>query len=452
MILLRGIRLLYTGLEELSGKDLLIDGGRIEQIADSIDPGKLPTRDVEIVDCSNLLVLPGFINTHHHFYQTLQRCIPEVQDSPLFDWLVFLYEIWRNLDDEAIYWSTLVACGELAKTGCTTTTDNLYVFPRGVSGDFIDVEIEAALKLGLRFHPTRGSMSRGRSKGGLPPDDVVQSGGEILKDSERLIQRYHNPEPGAMTRIALGPCSPFSVSKELLIETRKLASAYGVLLHTHLAETQDEIAYCKDKYGKRPLALMEECGWLGDDVWFAHGIHFSDEELQKLKDTHTGICHCPTSNMRLGSGCARIPEMLSLGVRVGLGVDGSASNDSSDMLGELRNCFLLHRLSGGSAAITTRQVLEMATTGGASLLGRDDVGTLEIGKCADIIGIDVSEISRAGAVHDYLGSVVLCGSCHNVAFTIVNGKFVVRNGRLVNVDEDEVVARANEIALRLRTK
>lgn len=447
MILLRNIRLLYTGTEELSGKDLLIKENRIAQIADRID---LENEDktVELIDCSEMLVLPGLVNTHHHFYQTLQRCIPEVQNSPLFDWLIHLYEIWRNLDDEAVYWSTLVACGELAKTGCTTTTDNLYVFPRGTSASFIDVEIEAALKVGLRFHPTRGSMSLGRSKGGLPPDDVVQAEDEIIKDSERLIERYHDSEPGAMTRIALGPCSPFSISKDLLIETRNLASAYGVLLHTHLAETNDEITYCQEKYGKRPLELMEECGWLGSDVWFAHGIHFNDEELRKIKVTDTGISHCPTSNMRLGSGRARIPEMLSRGIRVGLGVDGSASNDSSDMLAELRNCFLLHRL-GGSGAITTRQVLKMATLGGASLLARNDIGTIEVGKCADIIGIDLSEISRAGAIHDYLGSVVLCGSCHNVSLSIINGRAVVRGGRLVNVDEDEIVSRANEISLRL---
>jgi len=449
LILLKDINLLFTGTEELSDKDVLIGEGRIVKIADRIDPQELE-QSAEVIDCSGMVVLPGLVNCHHHFYQTLQRCIPEVQDSPLFDWLVYLYEIWKNLDEDAIYWSTLVACAELARTGCTTTTDNLYVFPRGVSSNFIDVEIEAALKIGLRFHPTRGSMSLGRSKGGLPPDEVVQSEDEILKDSERLIDRYHDSQPGAMTRIALGPCSPFSVSKELLKATRELASKRGVLLHTHLAETEDETTYCIENYGKRPLELMEECGWLGGDVWFAHGIHFTDAELAKLRATNTGICHCPTSNMRLGSGCARIPEMLSKGIRVGLGVDGSASNDTSDMLGELRNCFLLHRLVGGSQAITTRQVLRMATQGGASLLGRDDIGSIEVGKCADVIGIRVTDISHAGAIHDLIGSLILCGSCHNVAFTIVNGRFVVRDGNLVTVSEDEIVARANKIARHLR--
>lgn len=449
MILLKDILLLYTGAEELAGWDVLIEGNTISRVAERIDVGDIRDTGLEKIDCSRMVVLPGLVNTHHHFFQTLQRCLREVQDSPLFDWLTRLYEIWRHMDDDSIYVSTLVACGELLRTGCTTSTDNLYVFPRGRSSRFIDVEIEAASKIGIRFHPTRGSMARGRSQGGLPPDDIVQSEDEILADSRRLVDTYHDPEPGAMVRIALGPCSPFSVSERLLKDTRQLASDRGVLLHTHLAETEDETAYCMEHYGIRPLALMERCGWLSPDVWFAHGIHFTPAELEKIRDTGTGVCHCPTSNMRLGSGRARIPEMLNMGIRVGLGVDGSASNDTSDMLGELRNCFLLQRLAGGSSAITARQVIQLATKGGADLLGRDDIGTVGEGKCADLIGVDVSEISRAGAVHDYLASLVLCGMNHTVDLAIVNGRVVVREGKLLTIDEEEIVSEANRAALRL---
>jgi len=479
LILLKDILLLYTGTEEIYGADVVIDGNRITQIGKGLDAGRLnadhgtrsdagglkadtgvrPGRgrqpdggrpeEVEVIDCRNLVVLPGFVNTHHHFYQTLQRCVREIQDAPLFSWLKRLYQIWKHLDDDSVYWSTLVACGELLKTGCTTSTDNLYVFPRGKSSRFIDVEIEAAGRIGMRFHPTRGSMSRGERDGGLPPDEVVQTEGEILEDSERLVSTYHDPSPGAMVRIALAPCSPFSVSEKGLRETADFARKKGVLLHTHLAETEDETAYCLEKYGVRPLDLMERCGWVGRDVWFAHGVHFTDAELAKLAQTDTGICHCPTSNMRLGSGRARVPEMLRLGIRVGLGVDGSASNDSSDMLGELRNCFLVQRLAAGSGAITARDVINLATRGGASLLARDDIGSLRPGMVADLVGINVFDIAHAGALHDYLASLVLCGASHEVDLTIVNGRVVVREGRLLTVDEDEVVRNANAAAKRM---
>jgi cytosine/adenosine deaminase-related metal-dependent hydrolase len=449
LILLKNICLLFTGREELSGKDLLIEGPSVSRIDDTIEIAGADASGLERIDCSNMVVLPGLVNTHHHFYQTLQRCLPEVQDVPLFSWLTRLYEIWKHMDEDSVRWSTLVACGELLKTGCTTTTDNLYVFPRGSSKRFIDVEIEAASAAGIRFHPTRGSMSRGKAQGGLPPDEVVQTEDEILEDSERLIAEYHDPGPGAMVRIALGPCSPFSVSERLLKETRDLASKRGVLLHTHLAETEDETDYCVERYGVRPLELMERCGWLGRDVWYAHGIHFTDEEILKLKETETGICHCPTSNMRLGSGCARVPEMLRMGIRLGLGVDGSASNDTSDMLAELRNCFLLQRLSGGSSAITARQVLDLATVGGADLLGRNDIGLLRPGMSADLVGVDISDISHAGSLHDRLASIVMCGCDHSVSLNIVNGRVVVRDRRLVSMDEEEVVEGANRAARRL---
>jgi cytosine/adenosine deaminase-related metal-dependent hydrolase len=447
VILLKNINTLFTGTEDIHGTDILIEGNRISRVEPDVRVESVGRAPQEI-DCSDMVMIPGLVNTHHHFFQTLQRCLPEVQDAALFDWLVRLYEIWKHMDEESVYWSTLVACGELLKTGCTTASDQLYVFPEWAGGRLADVEIEAAAKAGIRFHPTRGSMSRGKSSGGLPPDVVVQTEAEILEDSERLIDAYHDPEPGSMVRIALAPCSPFSVSEDLLKETRALASGKGVLLHTHLAETEDENSYCIENYGVRPMELMERCGWVGPDVWYAHGIHFTDEELKRLKHTGTGVCHCPTSNMRLGSGVARVPEMIEMGIRVGLGVDGSASNDSSDMLGEVRNCFLLNRL-GGSAAITARDALRLGTGGGASLLGRDDIGRIEPGKVADIVGIKVSTIDRAGALHDYTASLVLCGCNHTVDLNIVNGKIVVRDGRLLTMDEPEVVRRANLAARRL---
>ncbi len=448
MIILRNIHSLYSGNDEATDVDVLIEGNRISGIGRNLAvPG--PAGGAEIIDCSRCVVMPGLVNAHHHFYQTLQRCIPSVQNEPLFKWLTALYEVWKHLDEDAVHWSTLVACGELLKSGCTTSTDQFYVFPRGTSGRFIDVEIEAASAIGLRFQPTRGSMSLGRSQGGLPPDEVVQTEDEILADCERLIEQYHDPGFGAMVRIALGPCSPFSVSKDLLVRTRNLADRTGALLHTHIAETADEEEYCLEAYGMRPVELMEACGWLGPDVWYAHGIHFNDHELEVLKKSGTGICHCPTSNMRLGSGAARVPEMIEMGIRVGLGVDGSASNDSSDMLAELRNCFLLHRLVGGGGAITARQVIDIATRGGASLLARDDIGTIAEGRAADVIGVDISGISHAGAIHDYIASMVICGGSHTVDFSIVNGVVVVRDGHLTQVDEAEVVRKGNEAALRM---
>jgi cytosine/adenosine deaminase-related metal-dependent hydrolase len=448
LILLKDICALYTGDGEESGADVLIEGNRIKSIGKSLESAAAGG-DLETIDCSGMVVMPGLVNTHHHFYQTLQRCVPQVQNEPLFKWLTKLYQIWKHLDDDAVHWSTLVACGELLKTGCTTSIDQFYVFPRGTSGRFIDIEIEAASAIGMRFQPARGSMSLGKSQGGLPPDEVVQTEDEILADSERLIEEYHDPGFGAMVRIALGPCSPFSVTRDLLVKTRDLADRTGALLHTHIAETKDEEEYCLEAYGMRPLELMKDCGWLGEDVWYAHGIHFNDEELEILKSSGTGICHCPTSNMRLGSGAARVPEMIEMGIRVGLGVDGSASNDSSDMLAELRNCFLLQRLVAGGGAITARQVIDIATRGGASLLARDDIGAIEEGKAADVIGIDVSDISHAGALHDYVASTVICGGGRPVRFSIVNGKVVVRDGELTQVDEAEVVKRANEAARRM---
>jgi cytosine/adenosine deaminase-related metal-dependent hydrolase len=450
-ILLRNIYHLVTrsgdggSLERRRGVDLLIEGQRIADIGEG-----LPRGDATEIDASTKLVMPGLVNTHHHMYQTLQRNIPAVQDAKLFDWLVSLYEIWRHLTPETIRISTMLACSELIKTGCTTSMDHHYVFPQGVNPELIAVQLAAAEQVGIRFCATRGSMSRGKSKGGLPPDSVVQDEETILKHSEELIQRHHDPEPLAMARLALAPCSPFSVSEELMRQTAELARQHEVRLHTHLAETQDEESYCLEKYGCRPLGLMERLGWLGADVWFAHGIHFNDEEIELLAKTHTGVAHCPSSNMRLGSGIARVPEMLrKKTIPVGLAVDGSASNDTSDMMGEMRSCLLLHRVLGGAGAITAEQVLDLATRGGAALLGWPEAGSLEVGKAADVVLVEMDRLDYAGALSDPLAAVMFSGLSHQVHTVIVNGRVVLKEGALVNVDEGALRHQANQEARRM---
>jgi 8-oxoguanine deaminase len=442
-ILLRDIYHLVTsaGAERQRGVDLLIEGTTISAIGRG-----LPADGARVIDASTKLVMPGLVNTHHHMYQTLQRNIPAVQNAKLFDWLIALYEIWRHITPEAISISTQLACAELLKTGCTTTTDHHYVFPQGVREDLIGLQFEAAARVGVRFCATRGSMSRGRSRGGLPPDSVVQDEETILRASEELIAKYHDPAPLSMRRLALAPCSPFSVSEELMQQTAVLARRHGVRLHTHLAETKDEEAFCLENHGCRPLGLMERLGWIGDDVWFAHGVHFDDAELQLLARTHTGVAHCPSSNMRLGSGIARVPELLKLGVPVGLAVDGSASNDSSDMLGELRACLLLHRVLGGAGAITAEQVLELGTIGGARLLGWSTIGTLAPGKAADLALVEMDRLDYVGALSDPLAAVIFSGCSHEVDTAIVNGAVVLEGGRVLGIDEAALRRDANRIA------
>ncbi len=320
--------------------DILIENNLIKKVGKNL----IIDKPCKIIDCTDKIVLPGFINLHHHFYQVLTRNIPKVQNAKLFDWLIYLYEIWKNLDEEAIYYSTKVALIELALTGCTYTSDHLYVFPKAIKKNFIDIQFEVAKELGIRFHPTRGAMSLGKANGGLPPDQVVQTEDEILEDFERLINKYHNSNKYSMARLSLAPCSPFSVTEKLMKQTIEFARKKKIKCHTHLAETLDEEKFCIHKFGLRPLEYMEKVGWIGPDVWFAHGIFFNDNELDLLAKTRTGISHCPTSNMRLGSGYARVPEMLKKNILVGLGVDGSASNDSSNMLRELKNTLLIHRI------------------------------------------------------------------------------------------------------------
>ncbi len=350
-------------------------------------------------DATGCVVLPGLINTHHHLFQTRTRAHAAVADRELFDWLKALYPVWARLGDEQFHQAALVGFQELMRSGCTTTTDHHYLFPADASPHLIDITILAAREAGMRFHPTRGSMSRSVKDGGLPPDSVVQDEETILADCERLIRKFHDPQPGAMVRVALAPCSPFSVSETLMRRTADLARRYGVRLHTHLAETRDEDAYCGQVYGRRPVDFLESVGWLADDVWLAHGIWFDDEEIARLGRARVAVAHCPSSNMRLGSGICRVRDLRAAGCPVGLAVDGSASNDSSNMLAELRQTLLLHRVLGGASAMTVQEVLEMATLGGAQCLGREDLGSLETGKACDLAVFDLEAIGYDGCLH-----------------------------------------------------
>jgi len=404
----------------------------------------------KVIDAEGMFVYPGLINTHHHLYQTFTRNLPQVQNLELFDWLVTLYEIWRGLNPEMIYYSAVVGMGELLKYGCTTCFDHHYVFPKENSA-FIDQQFLAAEKLGMRFHASRGSMSRGKSNGGLPPDELVQSVEEILEESSQLIESYHDTSKYSMRQIVLAPCSPFSVTSELMIRTAELARKNNVRLHTHLAETKDEEDYCIEKYNMRPLDYMESLGWLGKDVWFAHGIHFSDQELYRLACTQTGVAHCPISNQKLSSGIAKIPRMLELGVPVGLAVDGSASNDGSNLLAELRAAFLLHRLQASLQAPSGYEILKMGTKGGAKILGRDDIRSIEEGKAAGLLMIDSNQLEYVGACSDPKSLLATVGVNRPVAYTIVNGKIVAQQGELCDLDEQEIVHKANILVNNLLT-
>lgn len=434
-----------AGRRVLPGASLYAEGQRIVAIGTELP---YQTADV-VIDGRDKVVYPGLISTHHHLYQTFTRNIPRAQDVTLFDWLITLYEIWRGLRPEDIYLSALVGLGELLKTGCTTATDHFYCFPDGVSGELIDEEVRAAGELGMRFHPTRGSMSRGKSRGGLPPDEVCQDEEIILRDTRRVIEKFHDPSPFAMVRVGVAPCSPFSVTTDLMRQAAELARSYGVMLHTHLAETLDEEDYCMQVYGKRPLEYMEECGWLGGDVWYAHGIHFNDEEIGRIGRTRSGVCHCPMSNMKLASGLCQVPKLLRAGARVGLGVDGSASNDSSNMLLEVRVGYLLHKFAHGPQSFDAGDLLALATRGSAQVINRPELGSLEVGKAADLFLIDVNQIGFAGALHDDMSLPVVTGSTQVVDTTVVGGRVVVQGGRLTGIDEEQVARRARAASLRL---
>lgn len=396
----------------------------------------------QVIDGSGMLCYPGLVNTHHHLYQVFSRNLPQVQNLELFDWLTALYQVWKGLNPDTVRLSSLVGIGELMKNGCTTVFDHHYVFPNQ-AGDLTGAQWEAAKQLGVRMHFSRGSMDRSQKDGGLPPDSVVQTVDEILRDSVELIQRWQDNSFQSMHRIALAPCSPFSVSDTLLKESAALARAYHVRLHTHLCETLDEERFTLETTGLRPLNYMERLGWVGPDVWYAHGIHFNDRELRLLADTGTGVCHCPISNMKLSSGIARIPEMLALGVPVGLGVDGSASNDGSNLLEELRVCYLLHRLNASGKAPSGYDVLKLATQGSARLLGRaQEIGSLETGKCADFFLVKANRLELVGACRDPKSVLATVGLKGPVDYTVVNGKVTVEQGRLVSVDEERLVWEA----------
>jgi 8-oxoguanine deaminase len=460
-LLIRNADLLVTmdaQAREISGGSMIIRDGIIEQVGRNVE---IPSRIDQVLDMSGSIVMPGLINTHHHFYQTLTRAVPDAQNVNLFNWLKTLYPIWARMTPDDIYISTQTALAELALSGCTTASDHLYIFPNGSK---LDDEINAAKEIGVRLHASRGSMSLGASKGGLPPDEVVEDEAFILKDSQRVIETYHDPNIGSFTQVALAPCSPFSVTQELMIESARMARHYGVHLHTHLAETEDELTYCVDRFGLRPVALMDSLDWIGDDVWFAHSVYVNQPEIDLYARTGCGVAHCPTSNMRLASGIAPIRAMLKAGVKVGIGVDGSASNDGSHMLNEIRQAMLLARLDAGLKGaslsnpessqpgfynlMTARQILQTATVGGARVLGRNDIGSLEPGKCADFFSINLNRLEYAGALHDPLAALVFC-TPGRVDTTVVHGKIIVQNGELLTIDLPTLIQKHNSASKHL---
>lgn len=434
---------------EIPDGGMIVRDGMIESVAASED---LESVEVETVDLGGHLVFPGLINTHHHLYQTLTRAMPGAQDENLFEWLRTLYPIWARLTPEAVYISALVGMAELLLSGCTTSSDHLYVFPNGAC---LDDTIRAAQDIGLRFHPTRGSMSLGESAGGLPPDSLVESETAILADSRRVVENFHDPSRGAMLRVALAPCSPFSVTADLMRASAEMAADYGIQLHTHLAETIDEENFCVEKFGRKPLDYVRDLGWEGEDVWFAHMVHLKGDEIQALAGSGCGVAHCPTSNMRLASGIAPLQAFRRAGVDVGLGVDGSASNDGSHMLAEGRQAMLLARLKlaesrrrgemSSDVQLSARDVIELATLGGAAVLRRNDIGALEVGNCADFFAVKTERLAYAGALHDPVAAAVLCAP-QQADLVVVNGRMVVENGRINTVEMGEVIERHNKIS------
>lgn len=426
----------------LENVDMYIENGLIHSIGHNLPPAR------QTLDATGMAVYPGLINTHHHLYQVLTRNLPWVQNLELFDWLIALYEIWQNLDENAVYHSSMAGMGELLKTGCTTVFDHHYVFPKQ-SKNLLSAQFAAAQELGVRMVCSRGSMSLSKRDGGLPPDKVVQTVDEIIQESQRAVEKFHDPSFGSMRQVVLAPCSPFSVTEELMRQSALLAQALNVRLHTHLAETKDEERFVLEKTGMRPLAYMESLGWTGPNVWFAHGIHFNEDELAFLAKTGTGVAHCPASNMKLASGVCRVPEMLKLGVPLGLAVDGSASNDGSNLLEEMRTAYLLHRLTYAENAPSGYEILKIATSGGAKILGRNDIGSLEIGLCADFFAVRENRLELSGACFDVGSMLSTVGLCGGVDITAVNGHIVVRDGHLSNICEESLAANANAAAAKM---
>ncbi|MGA0569765.1 8-oxoguanine deaminase [Variovorax sp. VNK109] len=454
-LLIRNARCIATmddASTEWRDASVFIRGHIIEAIGPATD---LPQTADEVIDAHGHLVTPGLVNTHHHMYQSLTRAIPGVQDAELFSWLRGLYPIWAGLTPEMVRVSTQVAMAELLMSGCTTSSDHLYIYPNGVR---LDDSIEAAQAIGMRFTATRGSMSVGQSQGGLPPDRVVEKEDAILKDTQRVIEAWHDAGHGAMVQVGVAPCSPFSVSRDLMRESAALARSHGVRLHTHLAENDHDIAYSREKFNCTPAEYAQDLGWLGDDVWHAHCVKLDDEGISLFAATRTGVAHCPCSNMRLASGIAPVRRMVDAGVPVGLGVDGSASNDAAHMVNEARQAMLLARVGRslepfgcdhGPSSMTARDALALATRGGARVLGRSDIGHLAPGMCADLAIFDLRTLGFAGgAVHDPVGALLLCAS-PQAAWTIVNGQVVVREGRLATLELAPLVERHNALAVEL---
>ncbi|MFN3991551.1 MAG: 8-oxoguanine deaminase [Tabrizicola flagellatus] len=424
---------------ELRGADVLIRGGIIA----GVGPG-LSDEGVEVIEARGCVVTPGLVNTHHHLYQTLTRAVPGGQDALLFGWLKTLYPIWARFGPEEMFVSAQVGLAELALSGCTLTSDHLYLFPNGAR---LDDTIAAAGEVGLRFHPTRGAMSIGESAGGLPPDSLVETETAILEDMIRVVDRFHDPLPGAMVRVGLAPCSPFSVSRELMRDSALLARDKRVMLHAHLAENDEDIAYSLERFGCRPGQYAEDLGWTGADVWHAHCVKLDGSEIELFNQSRTGISHCPCSNCRLGSGIAPIRAMRDAGCLVGLGVDGSASNDAGNLVAEARMAMLLQRVALGADAMGAREALEIATLGGAQVLGRDDLGSVEPGKRADLAIWDLRGVEAAGA-WDPVAALILCGP-GRVRDLIVEGRQIVRDGQLVRLDLSRLLEQQRRLAVRL---
>ncbi len=452
-LLIRHATLLVTmdaQRREIADGAVFVRDGVIEAVGAS---AQLPPTADEVIDASGQIVIPGLVNTHHHFYQTLTRALPAAQDAELFTWLKTLYPIWARLTPEMAFVSTQTAMAELLLSGCTTSADHLYLFPNGTR---LDDTLEAAAQIGMRFHAARGAMSVGESQGGLPPDRVVEDEAEILKDTQRLIERWHDPKRHAMQRIVVAPCSPFSVSRELMRDAALLARSFGstqgVSLHTHLAENDNDIAYTREKFNCTPAEYAEQLGWLGPDVWHAHCVKLDAAGIDLFAKTGTGVAHCPGSNMRLASGIAPIRAMRDAGVPVSIAVDGSASNDSGHMLGEARLALLLQRVAHGPvkgpSALTAREVLEIATLGGAQVLNRDDIGALAPGMSADIVSIPLDDIGLAGALHDPLAALFFC-HVPRVRHSVVNGRVVVRDGQLATLELPKLIDRHNRLAAGL---
>ncbi|MFL2528464.1 MAG: 8-oxoguanine deaminase [Candidatus Azotimanducaceae bacterium] len=435
---------IFTATDECAKGGIVVENNLITEVLALGKQPKLPVQNV--FDASNHVVLPGLINTHHHFFQTLTRAVPQALNKELFDWLRALYPIWAGLTPEMLYSASEVALAELLLSGCTTSADHHYLFPKGME-KAIDIQVEAARNMGMRVTLTRGSMSLGEDEAGLPPQSTVQTEDIILEDSERLIHQYHDAKDGSFLQIALAPCSPFSVSRNLMEESAKLSTAHNVRLHTHLAETQDEDRFCEKMFGLRPLDYLEDVGWLNKNTWLAHGIHFNNQEVPRLGRSNIGIAHCPTSNMVLASGVCPTLELEKAGVTIGLAVDGSASNDASNMIGEVRQALYLQRLKYGAAKISHQDVLRWATKGSAALLGRTDIGRLAAGSQADLAFFRLDDLNFSGS-HDPLAALLLC-QAQRADRVMISGSWRVEEGQITGFDIDSMKNKHHSLAKRL---